>query len=115
MLDIRILVRSFENDLKNAANLSDFFLSAHAQESLRVLIQMMSMEVMRRVKTGESLDELSEAFTVMDQSLQKAISIVPEMLLPVLLKNLSNINLLLFMTTHARCYDTKSVASSNDA
>lgn len=116
MLDVKILVRSFEDDLRSAANLSDFFLSAHAQESLGVIIQQMSLEVMRRVKTGESLDELREALLIMDESLKKAILLVPEMLLLILLKNSSAINLLLFMTTAVGCstYDTTSASPSND-
>lgn len=101
MTHIKTLITQFEHELRAAADLKDFFASAKAQSSLQIIVQHMSLEVMRRIKANEPLDELVFALRVMNQCLTDIIRSVSDSVLPHVLTNGSAVMILLFMTEHA--------------
>jgi len=101
MTQIKKLITQFEHELRTAVDLTDFFASAKAQSALQIIVQCMSLEVMRCIKSKESLDELVRALRIMNQCFTKMIDSVPESVLPLVLVNGSSVKILLFMIEHA--------------
>ncbi|OGL62335.1 hypothetical protein A3C09_02585 [Candidatus Uhrbacteria bacterium RIFCSPHIGHO2_02_FULL_47_44] len=102
MSHIKRLIAQFEHELRTAADLTDFFASANAQSSIQTIVQHMSLEVMRRIKSGESLDPLEDALRTMNHCLTGIIKSVPDSILPLVLTNGSAVMILLFMVEHAQ-------------
>lgn len=101
MTHIKTLITQFEHELRTAADLTDFFASAKAQSSLQIIVQHMSLEVMRRIKLNEPLDELVYALRIMNQCLTNVIKSVPDSIMPLVLTNGSAVTILLFMIERA--------------
>jgi len=102
MSHIKQLVLQFEHELRVASDLTNFFASANAQESLQIIIQQMGLEMLRRIRSNESLEELAAALRTIHCCLIKSIQTVPEPSLLFVLKNSASVSMLLFMVEHVQ-------------
>lgn len=103
MLTSDEVVAAFQEKLAIVTDFSDydFLKHANALSAVQIIIQQTSLELMKRLKAGERLDDIHSALVVMDQLLLEAIKVIPTMFLSVLMANGSSVALLLFMVEHA--------------
>lgn len=105
MLTSEEVIASFQEKLMIVTDFSDYDFLKHsnALSAIQIIIQQTSLELMKRLKAGERLDDIHSALVAMDQLLLEAIKVIPTMFLSVLTANGSSVALLLFMVEHATC------------
>lgn len=103
MLTSEEVVASFQEKLAIVTDFSDhdFFKHANALSAVQIIIQQTSLELMKRLKANERLDDIHSALVAMNQLLIDAIKVTPTMYLAVITANGSSVGLLLFMVEHA--------------
>lgn len=103
MLTSEEVVASFQEKLAIVTDFSDydFIKHANALSAVQIIIQQTSLELMRRLKACERLDDIYSALLAMNQLLIEAIKVIPTMFLSVITANGSSVGLLLFMVEHA--------------
>ncbi|MCX6715075.1 MAG: hypothetical protein NTX72_04645 [Candidatus Uhrbacteria bacterium] len=103
MLTSEEVVAAFQEKLVIVTDFSDYDFLKHsnALSAVQIIIQQTSLELMKRLKAGERLDDIHSALVAMEQLLLEAIKIIPPMFLSVLTANGSSVGLLLFMVEHA--------------
>lgn len=103
MLTSEEVVAHFQEKLAIVVSMEDydFFKHANAVSAIQIIIQQTGLELMKRLKAHERLDDIHSALLAMNQLLIEAMKIIPQMFMLMLASNGSSIGLLIFMTEHA--------------